>query len=428
MMKAYQGNQTGMIPGLLPGPYFWWEAGAMFGQLIHYWYLTGDTTYNQVVSQAIQFQVGANNDFMPQNQTNSLGNDDQVFWAYTAMDAAELKFPDPPSTSPSWLSLAQAVFNEQVGRWDTAVCNGGLRWQIFPFNAGYDYKNTISTGGLFQLAARLARYTGNQTYADWAEITYEWIAGTQILTDNWQVWDGTSRTNNCSGVTQTYWTYNVGTMIAGASYMYNYTNGNSTWGDRLTGLLYNGTEVFFVQSAGQNQPPGNAPPNGQIMAEVACEFPTPETCDTDQPSFKAYLARWLAVCTQLAPWTEAFINPRIVASAKAAAAQCTGQNSNMCGRRWYQIPWDGYFGVGEQMSALSVFQNLLIAKVEPPVTAAKGGTSIGNPSAGGSGSGVDPNTQAALGRNIGTGDKAGAGILTALSLVMVIGGTWWMVV
>jgi len=44
----------------------------MFGQLIHYWYLTGDTTYNQVVSQAIQFQVGTNNDFMPQNQTNSL--------------------------------------------------------------------------------------------------------------------------------------------------------------------------------------------------------------------------------------------------------------------------------------------------------------------------------------------------------------------
>lgn len=140
------------------------------------------------------------------------------------MDAAELKFPDPPSTSPSWLSLAQAVFNEQVGRWDTAVCNGGLRWQIFPFNAGYDYKNTISTGGLFQLAARLARYTGNQTYADWAEVTYDWIAGTQIMTDNWQIWDGTSRTNNCSGVTQTYWTYNVGTMIAGVSYMYNYVS------------------------------------------------------------------------------------------------------------------------------------------------------------------------------------------------------------
>lgn len=164
------------------------------------------------------------------------------------------------------------------------------------------------------------------------------------------------------------------------------------------------------------------------MAEVACEFPTPETCDTDQPSFKAYLTRWLAVATQMASYTEAFIMPRLVESANAAAAICTGQNSNMCGRRWYQTAWDGYFGVGEQMSALSVFQNLLIAKVGPPVTAEKGGTSVGNPSAGGSGTGVDPNSQVALGRNIKGGDKAGAGILTALSLIMVVGGTWWMVV
>lgn len=72
MVKVYTGNQTGQVPGLLPGPYYWWEAGAMFGQLINYWFLTGDSTYNGIVSQAIQFQVGANNDFMPQNQTKDL--------------------------------------------------------------------------------------------------------------------------------------------------------------------------------------------------------------------------------------------------------------------------------------------------------------------------------------------------------------------
>ena len=30
-MKTYTGNQTGQTLGLLPEPYFWWEAGAMFG-------------------------------------------------------------------------------------------------------------------------------------------------------------------------------------------------------------------------------------------------------------------------------------------------------------------------------------------------------------------------------------------------------------
>jgi hypothetical protein len=40
-MLQYDGNQTGMIPGILPGPpteykgdYYWWEGGAMMGTYI----------------------------------------------------------------------------------------------------------------------------------------------------------------------------------------------------------------------------------------------------------------------------------------------------------------------------------------------------------------------------------------------------------
>lgn len=47
------------IPGLLPQPpYYWWEAGAMFGSLIEYWYYTGDETYNELVREGIVFQIG----------------------------------------------------------------------------------------------------------------------------------------------------------------------------------------------------------------------------------------------------------------------------------------------------------------------------------------------------------------------------------
>lgn len=59
-----------------------------------------------------------------------------MFWAFAAMSAAELGFEDPSSDEPSWLALAQAVFNEQAARWDAADCKGGIRWQIFTFNAG----------------------------------------------------------------------------------------------------------------------------------------------------------------------------------------------------------------------------------------------------------------------------------------------------
>jgi mannan endo-1,6-alpha-mannosidase len=241
-MKYYHGNETGATPGILPDPTYWWEAGALWMtvcwpleinkvtiaknqvQMIEYWSYTGDSTYNQVVSDAILFQAGPEADFLPQNQTKTEGNDDQVFWAFAAMSAAELKFPNPPENKPQWLALAQSVFNQQVGRWQPENCNGGLRWQIYWWNQGFTYKNTISNGGFFQLAARLARYTGNSTYADWANKMYDWMESTPVLQDNGgsiEVNDGTSITNNCSDANKMQWTYNYGTMISGAAYMFN---------------------------------------------------------------------------------------------------------------------------------------------------------------------------------------------------------------
>lgn len=120
----------------------------MMGTLIDYWYYTGDETYNNLTKQALLFQVGETNDYMPRNQTRTEGNDDQGFWGLSVMSAAEYKFPDPPPDKPQWLGLAQAVFNTQAARWDTEHCGGGLRWQIFTWNNGYDYKvGRVALGG-----------------------------------------------------------------------------------------------------------------------------------------------------------------------------------------------------------------------------------------------------------------------------------------
>ncbi|OAQ98388.1 hypothetical protein LLEC1_05269 [Akanthomyces lecanii] len=85
-MSFYNGNQSGQISGMLPGPpafgtgdYYWWEGGAMMGAYIDYWHLTGDPSYNSVVTQGLLFQAGDNNDYQPRNQTIGLGNDDQGF-------------------------------------------------------------------------------------------------------------------------------------------------------------------------------------------------------------------------------------------------------------------------------------------------------------------------------------------------------------
>jgi mannan endo-1,6-alpha-mannosidase len=177
MLTYYGGNVPGGTPGIFNQvqSYYWWMAGAAWNAVIQYWWLTGDAQFNQLITQAMLFQVGDNDDYMPANQTHSEGNDDQCFWGLAAIAAAEMNFPNPPSNQPQWLALAQAVFNEQMGRWDPQNCGGGLRWQIFPFNSGYDYKNSISNGCLFHLGARLARYTGNWTYVDYCDQIYTWM-------------------------------------------------------------------------------------------------------------------------------------------------------------------------------------------------------------------------------------------------------------
>ena len=141
-----------------------------------------------------------------------------------------MKFPDPPKGNPSWLTLSIAVFNLQALRWDTEHCNGGLRWQIFTWNKGYDYKNSISNGGFFNLAARLARYTGNDTYAQWAEKTYDWMLGTPLFTKDYQIYDGAQIEANCTNPSKLQWTYNVGTFLIGAANMYNYVSSTSQLG------------------------------------------------------------------------------------------------------------------------------------------------------------------------------------------------------
>ena len=165
------------------------------------------------------------------------------------------------------------------------------------------------------------------------------------------------------------------------------------------------------------------------MYEQACEARPnrPSTCDTDNYSFKAYLSRWMAATTKLAPYTYDIIMPKLKASASAAAQQCSGgDNGKMCGMQWTEgAKWDGTTGVGQQMGALSVIQANLITKAAAPVSSKTGGTSKGDASAGTGVTNEANNGQPLM--TITKKDKAGAGILTTLVLIGVIGGCWWMV-
>lgn len=221
--STYQGNQTGHIPGSYPQ--LWAQGGMLFDTSIQYWYYTGDTSNNAAIIQGMNWQSG-NNDFFPSNYSAYLGNDDQQTWALAAMTAAELNFPQDSSKAP-WITMVENVFNEQIKRWDTSSCGGGLRWQIWPYQAGYNLKNANSNAGLFELSARLAWYTNNQTYVDWAEKVWDWSAATLMNTSDWTVWDAAETVDNCQAHGDLQWTYNYGPFLRGAVYMYNQVSQHS---------------------------------------------------------------------------------------------------------------------------------------------------------------------------------------------------------
>lgn len=141
----------------------------------------------------------------------------------SAMTAAELGFPNPPSDQPQWLALVQAVYNTQLARFDD-VCNGGLRWQAYSVLNGYNYKNAIANGCFFNIAARLAAYTGNDTYAQHAASTFDWVTSVGIIDENFLVYDGGNTATNCTPINKQQYSYNSAIYLLGAATMYKYVS------------------------------------------------------------------------------------------------------------------------------------------------------------------------------------------------------------
>lgn len=358
LMELYKNNATGTATqdiGIWPAPHYWWEGGAAWGGMIEYTQFSGDDSHVKTLQQALTANYGPNNDFILDYRRSQTGNDDQAFWALAVMSALEYQFPDANSAPADYLDVAVNAFNNIVGRWDTTTCDGGLKWQIYPENSyGYNYKNSISNGCAFALGARLARYTGNQTYADWAEKIYDWTKSVGLITDIYEVFDGTDDKTNCAAVAdKTQWTYNNAMFLHGSAFMYDITNGASVWKERTSGFLSHAELLFFSPVTKDN-----------IMYEWACETgESGRTCNLDQQSFKAYLSRFMAKTAAVAPFTKDTITKYLTASAVGAAKSCSGGDDKAtCGSKWYTGSWDGTSGVGQQLAALEVTQALLSLK------------------------------------------------------------------
>ncbi|TID13009.1 GTP-binding protein 1 [Venturia nashicola] len=335
-------------------PYYWWESGAAWGGMIEYWHYTGDSKFNAVVHEALTYQLSLSptGDFNIPGEGFDTGNDDQAFWVIAAMSAAEYGFPQPPPPSPTWLQVAVNAFEVFTQRWakDSSTCGGGLRWQFLETKDGWNYKNSISNSLFFQISARLARYTGNQTYVDWSHRIWDWTASIGLIDDIYNVFDGSDVLLNCSQLDHHQWSYNVGAFLYGSAALANYTV-DKIWEQRTAGLL-TATSTFL-------SPFVNAT---DVLFEAYCELAG--TCNVDQLSMKAYLIRWMVGTSLLAPSTAPRVREILRASAPGAAAAC----NPACGSKWFVNGSDGTSGLGQQLAVMELFYALLADETTPPPT------------------------------------------------------------
>ncbi|KAJ3579734.1 hypothetical protein NPX13_g836 [Xylaria arbuscula] len=338
-----------------PQPWFWWLSGSGWTGLMDYTVYTKDTTYKADLLSALAKNVGPNFDFVPPEQSGWEANDDQAYWVYNALTAMEYGFDTLPD-SPSWDVIATNAFNLFAERWnaDSDTCNGGLKWQYDPEANGWTYKNAVTNGAMFQTAARLARYTGNQTFADWATKIWDWSRGVGIVSDDYHVYDGTSddKGANCTEVNHDEWSYNIASYLHGAAHMFNFTE-DVVWEEHVHGFVNTTASTFFKSG---------------IMFEQKCE--PSKVCTTDQTSFKASLSRWMGKTAVLVPSANDSIMGMLEKSAAGAAQSCVGNSNSTCGVSWTGSGFDGQSDFGVELSALETIQSLLV--FEAPLSTAAG--------------------------------------------------------
>ncbi|TQS32959.1 hypothetical protein Golomagni_06712, partial [Golovinomyces magnicellulatus] len=364
-MSYYIGNTSSnpVAVGDVQDPYYWWVGGGLWGIMLDYYHYTKDPSYNKVVLQALldKVNLGPQQNYMPPEHELEEGNDDLFFWGSAVLSAAERNFPQPDGNLPSWLQISENVFSQLESRWDEKNCGGGVFWQIRADNPnGVTYKNTISNGGFFQLAARLARATGDDSYLGWADKIWDWSWNLNLIDhSNYHIYDGASINDNCQKTNYASFTYTTGIYMYGAAVMYNVT-GKQEWLDRTEKIL-EGSKWFFYNKDGAKN----------VMYEGACE--TKESCwesNADMTTFKGFFSQFLWRTSIMLPSLKPKIHDLLYPSIDAAVKSCTGGDSGTaCGDRWINSKFEGRTGLGPEMCALGLIQGLLAEDANAPFAA-----------------------------------------------------------
>ncbi|PKS07283.1 hypothetical protein jhhlp_005885 [Lomentospora prolificans] len=396
---GYYNADSSRPVGRFPSVYFW-ASGSIWATLVDYQHYTGDESFNKDILAALSDSknIGPNKDYLYET-SDVRTTDDIATWALAALAAAERNLPQPNPDVPSWLTLAENSFNYLSGLWDADTCGGGINWALDTEEVQLQpYKSTLTIGAVFQLAARLARATGDENgdFASFANQVWDWSVKVGFVDPGFNVYDGALADDDCSRINKVQFSHTAGLYLLGSAVMANVT-GDEKWIGRAQNLTDRAIEVFF---GGEEQ---------NVLTEVSCE--SVGSCTDDMAVMKGSFASALWRSTQMLPSLDQAARPVLESSAQAAVAACTeGDSGEECPMSWVDKS-SGGIGAGEQASVLALVQGLLISESDAPYSE---GQVDGGSSSNGSG-----DSNGSSGSGSGGSDESGAISMRASAAVVV---------
>lgn len=79
------------------------------------------------------------------------------------------------------------------------------------------------------LGARLAKFTGNETYAKYSERVWDWLWDIEYIDHKtYAVYWGASMTHNCTSIAKQQYSGSAAWLTEGAAFMYNFVSAART--------------------------------------------------------------------------------------------------------------------------------------------------------------------------------------------------------
>lgn len=168
--------------------------------------------YSQAVN-TLQYAPTLSNTFAAAQKTNpgfiNQYYDDEGWWALAWINAYDL------THHAQYLAMAESIFADIAGGWDTTTCGGGVWW-----SKDRTYKNAIANELFLSVAAHLANRTSEpqrSEYANWTSREWNWFSASGMINAQNLINDGldSSHPGACTNNGQATWSYNQGVILGG---------------------------------------------------------------------------------------------------------------------------------------------------------------------------------------------------------------------